>query len=135
MYRAHLLIVTAFGEAATGLLLLVSPSVPFALLLGADQPSPEGAVVARIAGAALLAIGVACWLGRADERSRAQFGLLTGALTYDVAAAVVLAYAGLFANLAGIALWPAVGLHAALAVWCLVCICDVPRGGPTGEGP
>jgi hypothetical protein len=48
--------------------------------------------------------------------------LLIGVLTYDVGAAVILAYTGLFVNLVGIALWPAVVLHAALAVWCVVCL-------------
>ena len=28
----------------------------------------------------------------------------------------------------GIALWPAVGLHTALAVWCVVCLRGKPRG-------
>ena len=41
-------------------------------------------------------------------------------LIYDVAAAALLAYAGLALSLVGIALWPAVVLHAALAVWCVV---------------
>jgi hypothetical protein len=44
--------------------------------------------------------------------------LLAGALVYDVAVAALLAYSGLFSSLVGIALWPAVVLHALLAVWC-----------------
>jgi hypothetical protein len=122
MHRANLLIVTALTEAGTGLLLLIWPPVLFALLLGAERPSPEANILARIAGAALLAIGVACWLGRSDKQSSAQLGLLTGVLIYDVAAAVILAHAGLFLGLVGIALWPAVVLHAALAVWCATCL-------------
>ena len=122
MHRAHLLIVTAVAEGGTGLLLLVLPSVPLALLLGVEQPSPEAFVIARVAGAALLAIGVACWLARNDKRTSALLGLLIGVLIYDVAAAALLAYAGLVLSLAGIALWPAVVLHLALAVWCGVCL-------------
>jgi hypothetical protein len=112
--------VTAIGEAGTGLLLLVSPSVLIALLLGVDQASQEAAICARIAGAALLAIGVACWLGRSDERSAAQHGLLVGVLIYDVSASALLAYAGLALSMVGLALWPAVVLHAALALWCIL---------------
>jgi hypothetical protein len=41
---------------------------------------------------------------------------------YDVAAAVILAYAGLSLSFVGVALWPAVVLHAALAVWCVLCL-------------
>lgn len=122
MRRTYLLIATAFGEGGIGLLLLVWPSVPLALLLGVDQASPEVVIVARISGAALLALGVACWLARNDPNSSAQRGLLLGILLYDLAAAGILAYAGWFLGLAGIALWPAVGLHFALAVCCVTCI-------------
>ena len=90
MHRTYLLIVTALGEAGTGLLALVSPAVLLALLLGVDQASPETNFVGRIAGAALLALGVACWLGRDDHGRPAQQGLLLGVLIYDLAAAGIL---------------------------------------------
>jgi hypothetical protein len=113
-------------------LLLVWPPVLLALLLGVNQASPETTCCARIAGAALLAIGVACWIGRSDTHSSAQLGLLFGALVYDMAVAVILAYTGLFVKLLGIALWPAVLVHATLAVWCVVCLWDQPRDGEVG---
>jgi hypothetical protein len=103
-------------------LLLVLPSIPLALLLGVEGAAPETIVVVRLAGAALLAIGVACWGARNDHGRPAQLGLLAGVLTYDVAAAVLLAYAGFVLSMAGLALWPAVVLHAALAFWCLACL-------------
>jgi hypothetical protein len=129
MYRTYLLIATAFGEGGVGLLLLVSPSVPLALLLCVDQASPDVAFFARLCGAALLALGLACWLGRNDHGRPAQQGLLLGVLSYDLAAAGILTYTGWFLGLVGIALWPAVGLHVALAVCCVVCIRDAPRRG------
>jgi len=122
MHRANLLIVSAIGEGGTGLLLLVLPSVLLALLLGVEKAEPETMFVARLTGAALLAIGVACWLGRNDHGRPAQLGLLAALLIYDVAAAALLAYARLAMSLAGIALWPAVVLHAAMAAWCAVCL-------------
>jgi hypothetical protein len=128
MGRTYLLIVTAFVEVGTGLLLLIWPSLPLALLLGIEEGSPELNLCARVLGAALLAIGVACWFGRSDKHGPAPFGLLISVLLYDVAAAVILAHAGL-SGLAGIALWPAVVLHAALAVWCVVCLWDTSRDG------
>jgi hypothetical protein len=82
----------------------------------------------------LLAVSIACWGGRLDTRGSAPFGLLMGVLAYDVAAAVLLAHAGLFMNLLGVLLWPAVIVHAALAVWCVMCLWDGPRDG-TGPGP
>ncbi len=112
-----LLTLTAVAEAVTGLVLLAYPPIVVRLLFGADI-SGVGVVISRIAGAALLAIGVACWLARNDPGRPAQLGLLTGVLIYDTAAAVLLAYAGLFLDMAGIALWPVVVFHAALAFWC-----------------
>jgi len=120
MHRAYLLIVTALVEAGTGLFLLVCPSIPLALLLGAERPSLEASFLARIAGAALLAIGVACWLARNDQGGSALLSLLAGVLIYDVAAAALLTYAGLVLSMVGLALWPAVVLHAALAIWCVM---------------
>ena len=121
MRRTSLLIVTALGEGGIGVLLLVSPSIPLMLLLDVDQVSPEVAFLARIAGAALLALAVACYLGR-SEHPLAQNGLLFAVLLYDLAATGILAHTGWFAGLAGSALWPAVGLHFGLAVWCATCL-------------
>jgi hypothetical protein len=120
IHRTHLLIVTAYGEMATGLLLLAIPRIPLWLLIGVEQASPETIFVARVAGAALLAIGVGCWLGRSDQLAPAQRGLIAGVLVYSAVVAGLLAYAGVFLNLVGIALWPAVAVHALLAVGCVL---------------
>jgi hypothetical protein len=123
-----LLALTAVGEAVTGLALLVYPPIVVRLLFDAEIAG-VGVVMSRVGGAALLAIGVACWLARNDPGRPTQLGLLTGVLIYDVAAAALLAYAGLFLAMAGIALWPAIVLHTALAFWCVVSIWDRPRAG------
>lgn len=113
-----LFIVTAVFEVATGLALLVSPALTVAILIGAPFDTPADSVVGRVAGAALLALGVACWLARNDEHARAATGLIVSMLLYNVAAAAVLAYAGVGLRLFGIGLWPAVVLHSLMAVWC-----------------
>ncbi len=117
-----LLIVTAIVEAGTGLALVVWPSAPVALLLGSSLDAPTALTVGRVAGAALLALGIACWSARHDEQSRAATGLIAAMLLYNTAAVAILAYAGIGSGLAGVALWPAVLLHAALAVWCIACL-------------
>jgi hypothetical protein len=128
MHRAYLMVQTAVIEVGTGLSLMLLPAIPLALLLGLSVPAPEALLVGRVAGAALLALGVASWLARRDIHGPAQTGLLTGVLIYDGAAAAVLGYAGLVLSMVGIALWPAVILHATLAVWCMACIWPVARG-------
>jgi quinol-cytochrome oxidoreductase complex cytochrome b subunit len=114
--------VTAFVEAATGLCLLILPAVLFAVLLGLDPSSVDAIFVGRLAGAALLAIGVASWMARTDERTLAHRGLLTGILVYNTAASLLLAYAGAILKMVGVLLWPAVAIHAILAVWCFCCL-------------
>jgi hypothetical protein len=118
----NLLTVTAGIEAATGLALLGLPWLVVSLLLGGSLDTPAALVVARVTGAALLSLGVACWLARNDEKNRAAVGVVTAMLMYNVAAVAVLAYAGIGLGLSGIGLWPAVLLHAAMAVWCIACL-------------
>ena len=124
--------VTALAEAGVGLTLLLSPPFVARLLLGVSLDAPAALIVGRIAGAALLSLGAACWLARDDGPSRARRGLIAAMLLYNSAAAAVLANAGAGVRLVGVLMWPAVALHAALAVWCIVCLRKGPvnaRGG------
>ena len=111
---------TALLEVGIGLALLVSPALTASILIGAPFDTPADSVVGRGAGAALLALALACWLARNDEQVRAARGLIVSLLLYNVAAAVVLAYAGLGLQLIGVGLWPAAVLHVVMAGWCLI---------------
>jgi hypothetical protein len=119
MVARTLLMVTALVETPIGLMLLVSPALVVAFLLGVSLDAPAALIVGRIAGAALLALGGACWLARDDGPSRARRGLVAAMLLYNCVAVAVLASAGAGARLVGVLTWPAVVLHAALAVWCI----------------
>jgi hypothetical protein len=109
---------TALIEVGAGLSLVSLPTLAIWLLLGVREPSPEALIVGRVGGAGLLAIGVACWLARGDRGSRSQHGLLWAMLVYNVGACTVLAFAGSMLPMAGVALWPGVGLHAVMTIWC-----------------
>ena len=122
MVAKKLLIVTALAETATGLMLLVMPQLVVALLLGASLDAPAAFVVARVAGAALLSLGCACWLARNDGSNHAVGGMVATMLLYNSVAVAVLANAGAGTRLVGVLTWPVVALHAALAVWCIACL-------------
>jgi hypothetical protein len=83
MVTKNLLIVAALVETVTGLMLLVSPTLVVALLLGASLDAPATLVVARVAGAALLSLGCACWLARNDGPNRATGGMVAAMLLYN----------------------------------------------------
>ena len=119
------LTLTAILEGATGLALIAVPVMVVQLLLGAEI-SGASIPLGRVAGAALLALGVACWLARDDTQSRATRGLIVAMLIYNITATAVLAFAGIGLGLHGVVLWPAVVLHAVMAIWCIVCLRHSP---------
>jgi hypothetical protein len=129
MVARTLLIVTALVETPIGLMLLVSPARVVAFLLGVSLDAPAALIVGRIAGAALLSLGGACWLARDEAPSRAGRGLVAAMLLYNSVAVALLASAGARVRLAGVLMWPAVTLHAVLAVWCIASLRGIKPSG------
>jgi hypothetical protein len=123
--RKLFLVITALVEALTGLCLLFLPDAVFAVLLGITHATTEAIFVGRLTGAALLAIGIASWMARADTRTPSHLGLLTGILIYNAAASMLLAFGGAVLKMVGVLLWPAVALHMVLAVWCFISLRSV----------
>jgi hypothetical protein len=115
----NLLTITAAIEGPTGLLLVVAPAIVTKLLLDSPLDGSVPLTVARLAGVALLALTVACWLARRGEATPAAKGLVTAMMLYNIGAAILLAYAGLALHLTGMLLWPAVLVHAFLGAWCI----------------
>ena len=110
MTNGQRIMATAAGfEAATGLVLLVSPSLVTRLLIGSDI---DGAaiIVANVAGLALLSLAIACW-PRADGTGRTSCVAL---LMYNLMVALLLAEVGASATASGVLLWPAVLTHVLL---------------------
>ena len=114
-----LLIVTALVEAPLGVMLMLAPPIVARSLLDTPVNGPAALLVGRIAGAAVLALGLACWLSRNDGPSRATRGVVAAMLLYNVAVVALLAYAVATEHLGGILVWPALPLHAWLAGWCV----------------
>jgi hypothetical protein len=114
----RLLKLTAFIEAATGLGLIGVPSTVVRLLLGSALVG-AGIPLGRLAGVALLTLGIACWLGSFDTQSCAARGIVSAMTLYNIGAVLVLGAAGLQSQAVGIGLWPAVILHAGMTVWCV----------------
>lgn len=117
----RLLMASAVVEAGTGLGALLAPSVLAQALLGGPLEGSAALTVARVGGAGLLALGIACWLSRNDGHA-----LVVAMLFYNVAAIAVLTYAAVSLALSGTGLWPAIGLHTALAVWCAIALKSTP---------
>ena len=114
-----LLVVTALLEGVTGFALVAIPSQLATLLLGSSLDTPVALTLARVAGVALVALALTCWLARHDDRSRAARGLVAAMALYHTGVAIVLAYASIGFALSGMGLWPTALFHAAMTVWCL----------------
>ena len=99
------LVFAAIGEALTGTALLIFPSWIGRLLFGVEL-TDVAAIAGRVAGIALVALGIACWPGTQ----------LIGMLTYSAGVTLYLAFVGMAGGSAGILLWPVVVLHAILTV-------------------
>ena len=102
-----LLVLAALGEAGTGLVLLVYPSIVVRLLFAAEIAG-AGVVMSRITGISLIALGMACWPGHGATWA------LWGMLTYSLLATLYLIYLGVGGEWTGKLLWPAVAVHAVL---------------------
>ena len=101
----NVLTFAAIGEIATGAALFLAPSIVAQLLLGAALDG-AGIPVARVAGIALIGLGLACW----------PLTPLVGMLVYSTLVTLYLAYLGLAGGFVGLLLWPAVILHLVLSV-------------------
>jgi hypothetical protein len=116
-----LMLVKFAVEILAGLAFSFFPSALFVILLGVPLDDP-GAYAFRMFGAAIFAIGLACWLAREDSASMAARALITATAFYDVAFVALLLAARFVGGLSGIALWPTVVLHSGLAVCSLFCL-------------
>ena len=119
-FMKSLLTVTAVFEGATGLALIAIPSTIVPMLLGIPFSDDTLHVVSGITGAALIALGMACWLSRNSGPQAAV--ILKSILGYNILASLILLYAALGLSLSGMGLWPVIVVHICLAVWCIIAL-------------
>jgi hypothetical protein len=111
MTTKALVMVSSTIEAATGLALIIDPELVARILLGTDLLG-GGIAVSRVAGAALLALGLACWPGKDDATAQTTCALFI----YNFLAAIYLGYLRAGGGFVSYLLWPVCALHALLAL-------------------
>lgn len=110
----------AAAEAATGAIVLAFPSEAVRLLFGAEIAG-AGIDVTRMAGIALIGLGVACWPAAPPRQPH------LGMLTYGVLVTLYFVYAGTWGDATGFLLWPAVVVHIVIAVLLAVTLPRKPQ--------
>ncbi len=85
--KKNILALSAAAEAGTGLILLAWPPIVVRLLSGAET-NGAAFIMSRLAGIALIGLGVSCW-----PRNSA-FQSLNGMLSYNMLAMLYLGYIG-----------------------------------------
>jgi hypothetical protein len=99
----------SIAEAGTGVILLAYPPIVVRLLFGVEIAG-AGIIMSRLAGIALLGLGVACWPGNS------AFQPLYGMFTYSALAMLYLIRIGIRGAPEGPLLWPGVVVHAIIVV-------------------
>jgi hypothetical protein len=100
-------------EMGTGVALIFDPRLVVALLLGAEV-SGVGIPMGRCFGIALFTLGLACW--PTDPNAQTGSPAFRAMLVYNALTALFLVYLFAVGRFGGVLLWPAVALHAAVAL-------------------
>ena len=100
-------------EILAGLPALIAPGPVLSLLLGGPVDGIT-VVLARLFGAGVFALGLACLKARNDGGSPAGLAVSLGITSYNVLAAVVLFWTAAESGLGGLLLWGAGIGHTAL---------------------
>lgn len=102
-------------EILAGLMALITPIPVVSLLLG-SPPDSIGVVLARLFGAGVFALGLACLKARNDVARPAGLAVSLGITAYNVLAAVVLLWTAAGSGFGSLLLWGAGIVHAVFGV-------------------
>jgi len=109
----QLLYFASVVEMGTGLALFFAPRLVVSLLLGAEV-SGAGIPVGRCFGITLFTLGLACW--PTEPNALTGSPAFRAMLVYNALTALFLVYLFAVGHFGGALLWPAVALHAAVAL-------------------
>jgi hypothetical protein len=124
MTKGQLVLAISCGiEAATGLGLLVGPTIVAKLLFGSETVGIAN-VVGNVAGIALISLAIACWPLREAVGGGSYFAMLI----YNLLVALLLAETGATAVASGIFLWPAVVEHFVFSLLIALALIGSRRG-------
>jgi hypothetical protein len=112
--QGRLLMVAAIAESLVGLAFLLAPGITTALLLGAE-PDSAGLMIGRVAGVALLSLGIACWGSRAGAGGAARVGTLRAITLYNAGAGLLLVIFAVTGKAGGAVVWTVGVLHMGFA--------------------
>jgi hypothetical protein len=112
---AGLLMCAAVLEGLAGIVLTLAPGVVIVLLFG-GAPGATSSMVGRLAGIALLSLGIACWGAHADGAGTARTSTVRGITLYNAGAGLLLIAVATSWSTAGVVTWIAGILHLGLAV-------------------
>jgi hypothetical protein len=109
-----LILVCAVLETGTGLALLTLPRLVLRVLLGVE-PAGAGVSASRLCGLGLLCLGLACWPEWKPRPHHPDRRAIRALLVFHASASAYLAVLMALDGYHGIALGPAIVLHAVLA--------------------
>jgi hypothetical protein len=121
-----LMIVSGGVEAAFGLSALIVPQVVIGTLFGTEGDA-TGVALARIVGAATLALGVAALLARDQVETKGGLATAYGLTLYNVLAACLILWTAAVAGLGGAALWGAGLFHALMGLLLIYALATATR--------
>jgi hypothetical protein len=121
---APLFAVSALMEVGAGVALFLVPTLVISLLFVSSEIQTAVAI-GRLAGAALISLGAACWWARHDDVSTTSRGLVNSLLIYNAAIAGLVLAGSLGAR--SPLLWALAVVHGAMAIWCVRSLQRWPR--------
>jgi hypothetical protein len=110
----YLLMLAAVLEVLAGLAFIFAPGPTARVLVGAE-PDGVALMIGRVAGVALLSLGIACWGASTDAGGAARTGTLNAITLYNAGAGLLLVAFAATGEAGGLVVWIGGILHLGLA--------------------